>query len=194
MNKFSAIVCFFFVFLANRAFSCQCPLSNLSLDECGKYELIFRGKIKSSSGCTDKKGEAVFEVLELYKGNTPMSFNVVYDCGVECAQTFNPGEEWIIYTNYRQVNNAKMDWCSRSRKHFNNDKEDYYMVTYGNSYDDELEFLRKNLGLHRLLKNNPGATTTERNIRPSNAQMIIMVLVSIGAVLLFYYLFNKFFR
>jgi hypothetical protein len=173
--------------------ACQCPFTSLSLDECAKYELIFRGKVISSAGCIDKQGEAVFEILELYKGNTPMSFNVVYECGVECAQSFTAGEEWIIYTNYRQISNAKMDWCSRSRKYFKNDKEDYYAVTYGNSYEEELAFLRKNLGTHKLLKEQPGKNE-ERNIRPSTLQSAIMVLISIGAIVLFYYLFKRFLK
>jgi hypothetical protein len=191
--NFHIFIFSFFIFNSSFLISCQCPFTSLSLDECNKYQLIFRGKVISSAGCIDKKGEAVFEVLELYKGNTPVSFNVLYDCGDECSQSFIAGEEWIIYTNYKQISNAKMDWCSRSRKHFKNEKEDYYTVNYGNSYDEELNFLRSKLGTHKFLKQNPGANE-ERNIRPSTTQNIILVLISIGAVVLFYYLFNKFMK
>jgi hypothetical protein len=195
LAKLKILVLTFSFFTLHSSFllACQCPFTKLSLDECNKYELIFRGKIISSGGCIDKQGEVVFEILELYKGNTPMSFNVIYDCGVECAQSFTAGEEWVIYTNYRQISNAKMDWCSRSRKRFRNDKEDYYAVTYGNTYEEELNFLRKNLGTHKLLKEQAGKSE-ERNIRPSILQSAIMVLISIGAIVLFYYLFKKFLR
>ena len=86
-----------------------------------------------------------------------------------------------------------MDWCSRSRKFFKNEKEDFYTVTYGNDYYDELKFLRQKLGLHRLRKEVSNATE-ERNLIPTKAQTIIMLFVSLGAIFLFYWLFKKYFK
>jgi len=186
------LIVLFFIFLSSVSFACQCPLSRLSLEECNKYEIIFRGRIKSSTGCQDKKGAAVFEILELYKGNSKAEFTVLYECGVECAQEFNAGEEWIIYTRYKQIDNAKMDWCSRSRKYFKNEKSDFYAMTYGNSYDAELTFLRTKLGQHNLLKESP-YKTGERNQLPTRTETVIMLIVSLVAIILFYYLFNKYF-
>jgi hypothetical protein len=172
--------------------ACTCPPSLLNLEECKKYELIFRGKVKDVKTCELKPGEATFEVLELYKGNATPEFNVLFTCKDPCARQFKPGEEWIIYTRYKQIENAEMDWCSRSRKHFTTDKEDYYLVLYGNDYEDELKFLRKELGLHRLLVKKE--VSQNRNTRPDTFQSAIILIVSLGALILFYYLFNRFFR
>ncbi len=180
-------------FILNSSFACQCPPTTLSLAECDKYELIFRGKILSSTGCIDKKGVAIFQVLELFKGNSFPTFKVSFECEIECAQAFDPGAEWIIYTNYKQIDLALMDWCSRSRKFFKNEKEDYYSANYGNNYDSELSFLRTKLGNHALLKENPYKSES-RNIRPSNTQTIVMLIISLACIILFYYLFNKYFK
>lgn len=174
-------------------YACQCPLTTLSRAECDKYEVIFRGKILSVKPCQDNFGEAVFEISELYKGMVTKEFKVLFECGVECAGEFAPGQEWIIYSNYKQVNNVKMDWCSRSRKYFKIDKEDYYKETYGNDYDDELTFLRTNLGQHRFLSDKK-VTSENRNKKPTKTETVIILICSLAAVLIFYWLFNKFFK
>jgi hypothetical protein len=173
--------------------ACQCPLTSLSLEECNKYEIIFKGKIISVKNCDGKYGEAIFEVEELYKGNVTKQFKVLFECGVECAMQFNAGEEWIIYSRYKQIDNALMDWCSRSRKYFKNEKEDFYAVTYGSDYFDELKFLREKLGNHRLLAD-AVKTSEGRNIKPSSNQTIIILIASIIVLLIFYWLFNKWYK
>jgi len=181
-----------FVISTQLANACECPPTELSKHECEKYEIIFRGKVVSSLDCDNKFGEAIFEVQELYKGNATLNFKVLFDCKDICAKKFNPGEEWIIYSRYKQIDNAKMDWCSRSRKYFRNNNEDFYKVNYGNDYDDEITFLRENLGVHRVLETKQ--TVQNRNIRPDSTQMLIVLLISIVAIVLFYFLFNKFFK
>ncbi|HQQ93765.1 MAG TPA: hypothetical protein PLQ93_04360 [Bacteroidia bacterium] len=173
--------------------ACECPLSNLSLKTCEAYEIIFKGLVLEVKACGHKPGEALFEVQELYKGNARKQFKVLFDCESDCAYLFKPGEEWIIYSRYRQVNIAQMDWCSRSRRFFRNDREDYYAATYGNSYEEEYAFLRKELGLHRLLANDQGASQG-RNLVPDTNQSVIILLVSIAGLLLFYYLFKRFLK
>jgi len=179
---------------ANYTFACQCPLTTLSLEECNKYDVIYRGKIVSVQPCNNNASEAIFEILELYKGRVNVKFKVLFDCGVECAQEFNPGEEWIIYSNYKQVDNAKMDWCSRSRKLIKNEKEDFYAVTYGNSYEEELEFLRKNLGTYKTMREREENQAGKRNIIPSRTQLIITLFISLAVVIIFLQLFKKFFK
>jgi len=181
------------VALGFRSFACQCPSTSLSLEECNRYEIIFRGKILSVQPCGNKFGEAVFEISELYKGNSTQQFKVLFECTGECYMQFLPGDEWIIYSNFKQVNNAMMNWCSRSRKLFNNLQEDFYTVNYGNDYDDELKFLRENLGLHRFLTDTE-RKDVDRNKIPDITQTIILVICSLLAIILFYWLINKFLR
>ncbi len=172
---------------------CQCPLTLLSIEECSKYEIIFKGKIISVKNCNQNFGEAIFEVEELYKGNATKQFKVLFECGIECALKFNEGEEWLIYTRHKQIDNALMDWCSRSRKFFKNEKEDFYTVTYGNDYYDEVKFLREKLGSHRLLVATKNAAEN-RNVRPTGNQTIVILISSIIFLLLFYWLFNKWYK
>jgi hypothetical protein len=187
------VILFFFVSNVSKLFACQCPITILGVEECDKYELIFKGKIKLVKTCGERYGEAVFELDELYKGNASKQFTVLFTCDDVCAQKFQEGEEWIVYTRYKQINNALMDWCSRSRKYFANSKEDFYAVTYGNDYYDELKFLREKLGLHRFIKKEMTAEE-KRNRQPTKNQTIIMLICSLGAILLFYWLFNRYFK
>ena len=176
----------FFIQCGLMSIACDCPLSALSLDECNKYEIIFKGKITSVLNSNSKLGEAIFEVEELYKGNATKTFKILFDSQENCSQPFVMGQEWIIYSRYKQIDNAKIDWCSRSRKHFNNEQDDFYTITYGNDYDDEVSFLRKNLGLHRFLAGSEN-NTGNRNELPNVKQSIIIVVSSILALLLFYF-------
>jgi hypothetical protein len=171
-------------------FSCDCPFSKLNLEECNKYEIIYRGKILSVNQNLNKPSEAIFEVLELYKGNSSKQFKLLFETKTDCAQQLIVGQEWIIYSNYKQIDNAKLDWCSRSRKLFANAKEDFYTISNGNDYDDELKFLRTNLGLHRLLQLET-IVSTSRNQLPTSLQSIIIVLSSIVVLVLFYFLLGK---
>ncbi|MES2679865.1 MAG: hypothetical protein V4635_08275 [Bacteroidota bacterium] len=175
------------------ALACQCPPSSLSIEECDKYEIIFKGRILSVAPCGDKFGEAIFEIDELYKGNSAKKFTVLFECNTECYQQFMAGEEWIIYSRYKQVNNAKMDWCSRSRKFFNNLGEDFYAVNYGNDYDDEVKFLRDHLGRHRFMPDS-AKDAGDRNTLPDTNQTILLFVCSLLAIILFYWLFNKYFK
>lgn len=190
--RLSILLSVIFALRSFSALSCTCPPTTLSQQECDKYEVIFKGKVKRVKTCDTKPGEAVFEVTELYKGNTEKEFKVYFDCKDECAREFGVGEEWIVYTRYRQIDNAEMDWCSRSRKYFRFDKEDYYTVLYGNDYEDELNFLRKNLGNHRVMEKKQVAE--ERNKKPTVSQSIYILIGSLGAIILFYFLVNRFLR
>lgn len=172
--------------------ACECPFTTLGRSETEKYQIIFKGRVLRVKPCADKPGEAQFEVQELYKGNTAAKFTVLYLCDSECARKFQPGDEWIIYSNYKQVGSAMMDWCSRSRKLFKNENEDYYTVNYGNDYYDEVKFLRDSLGLHRLLQSRD--TAPGRNELPGLTQTMVLAICSLLAVVLFYWIFNRYFK
>ena len=174
-------------------FACQCPFTNLSMEECNKYEIIFLGKILSAKPCENNKSEAIFQISELYKGIAHATFKVLFDCGTECSQNFNPGEQWIIYAKYKHVDDAKMDWCSRSRKYFKNEKEDFYLIQNGKTYNEELVFLRNNLGSHTVAKETP-KLMGEGNMLPTPTETIIYLLCSVVGIVFFYFLFNKLFK
>ena len=186
----------FFIFLltfsCKLVLACQCPLSTLDQKELQKYEIIFKGKIKSIK-LDKEKSEAIFIVSELYKGMLADDFKIIFNDADVCKLELRVGDEWIIYTNYFQVDNAKLDFCSRSRKYIKNIKEDFFAETTGITYDEELRYLQENLGLHKLMKNNPNVVEN-RNIIPNNNQFIIVLICSMLGLIAFYWLFNKLFK
>lgn len=181
-----------FILTAKSIFACQCPVTELSDKETGKYDLIFKGKVQSVK-LNKEQSHAIFLIEELYKGNTSSTFKVLFNDLDYCKQEFRAGDEWIIYINYHQIDNAKMDFCSRSRKFFKVAKEDFYSVTTGISYEEELRFLQTKLGLHKLLKDNPNKVEN-RNIIPSSNQFILIIVCSIVGVLMIYVIVNKLFK
>jgi hypothetical protein len=191
LNRSLYIVLIFFACL--KAIACQCPSTILNRQECNRYDVIFRGTVREVKPCEGKTGAAIFSIEELYQGNTGKEFKVIFECDEPCSQNFNPGEEWIIYADYRHLNDAKLDWCSRSRKYFKIENQDFYKVIYGNDYEEELKFLRDSLGVHRLLKDSTGSTS-ERNIKPEKWQLVVLLLVSLAGMVLFYWLFRKYFK
>lgn len=187
-----AILCF--LLLSRPSQACQCPVTSLSEAELAKYDIIFKGRIDSVMH-NGKKSVAVFTIGELYKGMVAKEFTVLFDDEDVCKLELNPGDEWIIYANYHQIDNAKLDFCSRSRKFIKNIKEDFFTETTGVSYDEEFKFLQEKLGLHKVLKENPNKAAVEnRNILPNTNQLIIGFLCSLGGLFLFYWLFNRFFK
>ncbi len=189
--KFRSLI--LFLLISKFSFPCQCPPTLLSKAECNKYDIIFRGTILSVAMCDNKPGVAIFKVKDLYRGVLTEQFKVIFSCDEECSYEFREGEEWIIYSNYKQVDRAKMEWCSRSRRLIKNAKEDFYAVNNGSSYDEEAKFLQDSLGIHRLLKAAVNADE-HRNKLPTMGQQILILICSLVCVILFYYLFNKYFK
>jgi len=190
MKGLSAIL--LFLFLSKFSIACQCPVTALNEAELAKYDIIFKGKIKELK--LDKaRSEAVFMVNELYKGMVSGEFKLLFDNEDQCKLELRNGDEWIIYANYHQIDNAKLDFCSRSRKYIKNIKEDFFEATSGVSYDEEIAFLQTKLGLHKPLKKNPNAVEN-RNIIPTSNQMIIGFICSLLGLFLFYWIFNRLFK
>ena len=181
-----------FIIASKTSFACQCPLSTLDQKELQKYEIIFKGKIKSIK-LDKEKSEAVFTISELYKGMMHEEFRILFNDADVCKLELRAGDEWIIYSNYYQIDNAKLDFCSRSRRYIKNIKEDYFAETTGLSYDEEQLYLQTNLGLHKLMKKNPNIVE-DRNILPDQTQFVVILICSMLGLILFYWLFGKLFK
>lgn len=190
MKKITVV--FLFILISKLSFSCQCPLTQLNTVELNKYDIIFKGSIKSIK-LNKVNSEAIFTISELYKGIIAQDFKIIFNNEDACKLELRVGDEWIIYTSYYQIDNAKLDFCSRSRKYIKNIKEDFFAETTGISYDEEHRYLKTNLGLHKLLKNNPNRVEN-RNIIPNSNQFILFLICSVLGLLLFYWLFNKLFK
>jgi len=193
LRKYIALPLCILALTTQVGWACQCPVLPLNRALTANYQLIFYGKVVEVHACADKPGEAVFAIKELYQGNAASTFTMVYDCKEECYIPLNTGEEWIIYANYRQMGNARMEWCSRSRKMMSVPKEDFYTVNYGTTFDDDVRFLRDTLGIHRTMSDNL-ANTGGRNQHPDLNSTILTLLVSLAGMVGFYFLIRRFFR
>jgi hypothetical protein len=185
------LIFFFFVTIKN-SYACQCPLTQLNTAEINKYDIIFSGQINKLN-LKGANSEAIFTITELYKGMISQNFKVIFNNDDVCKLELRQGDDWIIYSNYNQIDNAKLDFCSRSRLYIKNIKEDFFAVNTGISYDEELKYLQTNLGLHKLLKNNPNKTEN-RNKLPTNNQFIIILLCSMAGLIFFIWLVGKFLK
>jgi hypothetical protein len=126
-------------------------------------------------------------------GQLIIYLKVIFNNDYVCKLELRKGDDCIIYSNYNQIDNAKLDFCSRSRLYIKNIKEDFFAVNTGISYDEELKYLQTNLGLHKLLKNNPNKTEN-RNKLPTNNQFIIILLCSMAGLIFFIWLVGKFLK
>jgi len=183
-------IIFIFLLISKLSFACQCPITALNDAETNKYDLIFKGKIVSLSLKETGNSEAMFEISELYKGNSRKQFKILFNNEDPCKLDLMTGEEWIIYTNYKQIDNAQLDFCSRSRKFFKNLKEDFFYVTTGVTYDEEVRYLQTKLGLHKLVKDDMNKVEN-RNQLPTKNQFIWILLGSLVGIIVFYWLIKK---
>lgn len=179
-----------FIISSKISFACQCPLTALNETETNKYDLIFRGKITSINLKENTNSEAIFELSELYKGNSRKQFKILFNNADPCKLDLRIGEEWVIYTNYKQIDNAQLDFCSRSRKLFKSLKEDFFYETTGVTYDEEVRYLQSKLGLHKLLKEDINKVEN-RNKIPSKNQFILILVSSLVGIIVFYWLIKK---
>lgn len=187
----SLCLCFSFYLSVN---ACQCPLTQLNEAETNKYDIIFKGKI-TQVNLQKEKSELLFTITELYKGTITEQFTILVNNLDECKLEMREGDEWLIYTNFKQVTNAQLNFCSRSRKYFKNSKEDFFTVNSGLTYDEEIRYLQKTMGLHKCLKKNLDQTDVEhRNIIPTSTQFVVVILCSIVGLVFFYWLINRFLK
>ncbi len=188
------VVLFLHTFYSTNA--CECPPTpRLDKTYTEGYSFIFKGAVKSVTPCKEGIAKAHFILQELYKGKSPKEIDVYFDCGKDCPMAFNAGETWIIYSNYAQVGKPDVSFCSRSRKMVDNEVQiqtDFIPSDY--SFQQEAEWLKTNLGTHEVLKENSNAFLSHRNELPSRSKALLLVGISLGGVLLLYFVFKKFIK
>ena len=139
-------------------------------------------------------GTCVFQVDELYFGNTTKNIEAFYDCSTSCMMNFSVGEEWIIYGEYVQVEKIKVEFCSRSRKLLSSDFAEVDQIAYGLSAKDELAWLKNNLGVKELKAEKPTKALGHTNEQPNSNTKIILIAVSVAAMVMFLLLIKRFLK
>ncbi|MDP2388457.1 MAG: hypothetical protein Q8M29_18935 [Bacteroidota bacterium] len=194
------LVKYIFLFLFLNMFycisACNCPPApRLDKVYTNGYAFIFKGAVKSVTPCKEGIAKSHFIVQELYKGKSPKEIDVYFDCGKECPMNFSAGETWIIYSNYAQVGKPDVSLCSRSRKLVDNEIQiQTNFIPSDYSFQQEVEWLRTNLGTHEVLKENANAFLSHRNELPSRSNALLLIGISLGSLLLLYFVFKKFIK
>lgn len=188
-------ILFTVLFFGNHLFACECPsLEKINKTDCERYDVIFMGTVDSVSACNGK-AQAWFSVASIFKGEIFQQTSVQFDCSSDCMMSFESNERWIIYAKYYSYGKIETDLCSHSRKFAKDKKQDFYSEHSGLSFEDELKFLTDNFGwggkLHKKTDNNK---LHRENIQPSATGKMILVIVSMFALILFYFLANKFWK
>ncbi len=138
---------FLFIFLlssADAAIACGCPeLHPLTLADCGRYEVIFEGRIDSVAKCDDEKSLAFFSIETQFKGDFITIVPVYFECGTSCEMDFQKGDTWIIYGEKNNAQEVVANFCSRTRKRTAEGQSDNYIFNSVHTYNEELNLLNE---------------------------------------------------
>ena len=191
------IVLFLSLLISFYSLACECKdFVSITKDLCSEYDVIFLGTVDSVSAC-DEKGFSVayFTITELYKGKVKKQVQINFDCNTECMMSFAEGEEWIIYALYEKFDHLNVSICGHSRKKFDNETLDVFFVNAKRTFEKEREFLKTSFGTLSFAEendlNNQQDQVGPRNQLPSNWGKLTLLLVSILAMGIVYYVTRK---
>ncbi|MCX6296718.1 MAG: hypothetical protein NTX97_11765 [Bacteroidetes bacterium] len=194
MKKILSLVLILFSFYG---FACECPPSSpISKELCQNYDVIFYGMVDSVTPCNSKGfSTAFFTITELYKGNAEKNVKIDFDCSSACMMSFSKGEEWLIYSKYVKFDQLKVTFCEHSRKKYNDDSQDVFLIAAQRTFEKEKEFLKTTFGLQYFIHGND-INKQENEIGPRNDQpsaygKLILLLVSVSAMGIVYYVTRK---
>jgi hypothetical protein len=176
-----------------RSAACDCgafpPLTKEIFKTNNPKQVVFKGKVLSIAPCNEL-GECVFMVEALFSGTATRHLSAVYDCSSSCQMTFSPGEEWIIYGEYLQLEKIKIEFCSRSRKMNQLANTEADKIAYGLTSTEEFEWLKQNIGTKPLKESAVNHELAHKNEKPSPTTKIILLIVSMG-FMAFFILFSR---
>lgn len=184
----------FSFFIAQNTCNCEETKLSFSKNYISQQQLIFRGKTTGVEAGEDYN-KAHFSVTQLFKGNCPKEVTVYFDKRSECNLKIAPGEDWLIYANFKQIQKPYVEYCSRSRKNVINTNKnvDLQYIKSDLTVDAECDLLAQQLGRQSLEKQNE-ADNRHSNIIPGFWQRIVLILLSIVGFVVIYFLLNKFLK
>ncbi len=188
------LLCSFFLSV-NKINGCDCKqVSPLTIIECRKFDAIIQCKIDSVSTC-NQRSIAYAKCIEIYKGEPVKQVQFSFDCSTSCQLSFAKNERWLIYGKLNDQNQLELNFCDRNRKYFESTKDDYFLVNTGLSFADEINYLKKNIGLkigNTPINNVSTIDITQReNALTSGSNNLLLLLASLFFFLLIYFIVNK---
>lgn len=151
MLKYFFALLGFLLFKTVSACSCK-PPERLVLTELAAYDVIFKGRVTDKEEACTEAVYVTFKIDEQYFGDVLKEQVLQYDCSSSCAMSFEIGDEWLIYAEKNNALDVIVSLCSRSRKFFENVNEDFYTYSLGNTYLEEIDFLRSNFEVNQSFK------------------------------------------
>lgn len=181
---------------AKGLFSCECPpLAPVTKEIYSNYDVLFFGHVDSIAMCDSQGNSFVyFTIDELYKGNVAQHLKVSFDCSSECLMSFTAGEKWLMYTNYKRFDLLTVTICSHSRKFFDDESKDFYLLTAQRTFNQEKEFLKTTLGIQPFAQSNEQymqATSITRNEQPSSINKLLLLTISFAVMAIIYFIFKR---
>ena len=146
IQLFSFLVLFFASEQMSLACACK-GLAPLTIVECRKFDVILKCKIDSVAACSGEKSIGYAHVLEIYKGDVALQIIFSFDCASSCMMSLIKNETWLLYGNWNKLKQLELNLCDRNRKYFSIASEDYYLTNTGLSFENEIKYLKKNIGL-----------------------------------------------
>ena len=173
------------------SYACDCPpVGKISKEQFDLYEVIFEGKVDSVF-----KNCAWFDIITLNKGSSLQNVKLFFDDSTDCRMSFAKGETWIIYSNYIKFSELAVNFCSRSRKKPEDGKADLYAVSNQSTFDEELTYLKQNLGVKPVKGKKEEDNFPERElIRPKGWTVIWLFIASLIFFIVFYFISKRIFR
>jgi hypothetical protein len=171
----------FLVFVVNvNSYACKCKEPDaLTIAYARSFDLVVVATIDSVSSC-DKHSYAYIKTSKLIEGNINEDVRIKFDCSTSCQMSLQKGEEWVFYASREKEGVYKIQMCDRNRKKFADASEDYNIVAFGNTYEQEVEFLTSQVGVRNVLKDNNAQDVTQReNLQTSLLNKLVLVLISV---------------
>lgn len=194
MKKISLLLLFVF---SKTILACECPtLQPISKELCSNYNVIFLGKVDSVSSANEKDiNTAYFTINELYKGNIQQQVKVNFDAASECMMSFQKNDEWLMYCVFERFDELNADMCGHSRKLFPDALQDYYQLAALRTFEEEKEYLKLILSIQPFAQNDElnqqQVDFRPHNDQPSGTNKLLLLLVSLAAMLIVYFLTRK---
>ncbi|MBL0048448.1 MAG: hypothetical protein IPP32_10180 [Bacteroidetes bacterium] len=175
--------------------ACDCKQqSPLTIVECIKFDAILQCKIDSVSSC-NTRSIAYTQVIEVYKGVQHGAVQLSFDCSSSCQMSFAKGERWLVYGKLNALHQLEVNFCDRNRKYFAAAKDDYFAVNTGLSFEDEIAYLKKNIGFKVKNAQHPSGKsidiTQRENALGSGGNNLLLLLASLIFFLIIYVVVTK---
>lgn len=185
------------LFLPLATAACDCVAKkDLTIVECRKFDVILSGIVDSVALCNKGKAITFMQVNEVYKGDIANRFHFDFDCESSCQMSFAKGEQWLIYATYNpELKVYEVNFCDRNRKYFQKNSDDYYATSLGINWKDEIDFLKKNIGLKPNVAQSESSSskdiTQRENQLGTGKNNLVLLLISALLFLLIYFFVTK---